>query len=89
MAIAVHAHDPAQDGFFKSGDLGVMDERDASRRSEKRDMIFVSGLNVYPNELEQVIGLHPGVLGCAAIGWPTRNRARRTSPLHHFSAEVH
>ena len=57
------------DGFFKSGDVGVMDERGYVRIVDrKKDMILVSGFNVYPNELEQVVNLHPGVLECAAIG---------------------
>ncbi|HEY2929565.1 long-chain-fatty-acid--CoA ligase [Piscinibacter sp.] len=57
------------DGFFKSGDVGVMDERGYIRIVDrKKDMILVSGFNVYPNELEQVISLHPGVLECAAVG---------------------
>ena len=59
------------DGFFKSGDIGVMDEAGYIRIVDrKKDMILVSGFNVYPNELEQVVGLHPGVLECAAIGVP-------------------
>ena len=57
------------DGFFKSGDVGVMDERGYIRIVDrKKDMILVSGFNVYPNELEQVVSRHPGVLECAAIG---------------------
>jgi len=57
------------DGFFKSGDVGVMDERGQVRIVDrKKDMILVSGFNVYPNELEQVVNLHAGVLECAAIG---------------------
>ena len=57
------------DGFFKSGDIGVMDERGYSKIVDrKKDMILVSGFNVYPNELEQVVNLHPGVLECAAVG---------------------
>ena len=59
------------DGFFKSGDIGVMDERGYIRIVDrKKDMILVSGFNVYPNEIEQVVSLHPGVLECAAIGIP-------------------
>jgi len=59
------------DGFFKTGDVGVMDERGYVRIVDrKKDMILVSGFNVYPNEIEQVVGLHPGVLECAAIGVP-------------------
>jgi long-chain acyl-CoA synthetase len=57
------------DGFFKSGDVGVMDERGYVRIVDrKKDMILVSGFNVYPNEIEQVVSLHPCVLECAAIG---------------------
>jgi long-chain acyl-CoA synthetase len=57
------------DGFFKSGDVGIMDERGYVRIVDrKKDMILVSGFNVYPNEIEQVVSLHPGVLECAAVG---------------------
>ena len=59
------------DGFFKSGDIGIMDERGYTRIVDrKKDMILVSGFNVYPTEIEQVVNLHPGVLECAAIGIP-------------------
>jgi len=59
------------DGFFRSGDVGVMDERGYFRIVDrKKDMILVSGFNVYPNELEQVVNLLPGVVECAAIGIP-------------------
>jgi long-chain acyl-CoA synthetase len=59
------------DGFFKSGDVGIMDERGYTRIVDrKKDMILVSGFNVYPNEIEQVVAMHPGVLECAAIGVP-------------------
>jgi long-chain acyl-CoA synthetase len=57
------------DGYFRSGDVGIMDERGYIRIVDrKKDMILVSGFNVYPNEIEQVVSLHPGVLECAAIG---------------------
>ena len=57
------------DGFFKSGDVGVMDDQGyISIVDRKKDMILVSGFNVYPSEIEQVVSLHPGVLECAAIG---------------------
>jgi long-chain acyl-CoA synthetase len=57
------------DGWFKSGDVGVMDERGYIRIVDrKKDMILVSGFNVYPTEIEQVVNLHPGVLECAAVG---------------------
>ena len=65
------AHAMTTDGYFKSGDIGVMDERGYIRIVDrKKDMILVSGFNVYPNEIEQVVSLHPGVLECAAIGVP-------------------
>jgi long-chain acyl-CoA synthetase len=62
------------DGFFKSGDVGIMDERGYTRIVDrKKDMILVSGFNVYPNEIEGVIAGHPGVLECACIGVPDKN----------------
>ena len=57
------------DGFFKSGDIGIMDDRGYVQIVDrKKDMILVSGFNVYPNEIEQVVSLHPGVLECAVVG---------------------
>ena len=59
------------DGFFKSGDIGIMDAQGNTRIVDrKKDMILVSGFNVYPNEIEGVIAMHPGVLECACIGVP-------------------
>ena len=59
------------DGYFKSGDVGIMDERGFVKIVDrKKDMILVSGFNVYPNELEGVIAAHPGVLECACVGVP-------------------
>jgi long-chain acyl-CoA synthetase len=59
------------DGFFATGDIGVMDERGYVRIVDrKKDMILVSGFNVYPNEIEAVVASHPGVLECAVIGVP-------------------
>jgi long-chain acyl-CoA synthetase len=59
------------DGFFKSGDVGIMDERGYFRIVDrKKDMILVSGFNVYPNEVEDVVASLPGVLECAVIGIP-------------------
>ena len=59
------------DGFFRSGDIGTMDERGYVRIIDrKKDMILVSGFNVYPNEIEDVLTQHPGVLEAAAIGMP-------------------
>ena len=58
-----------QDGFFKSGDIGIMDEAGYTKIVDrKKDMIIVSGFNVFPNELEEVIARMPGVLECAVIG---------------------
>src|SRR5262245_22592493 len=63
-----------KDGFFRTGDIGVMDERGMIRIVDrKKDMILVSGFNVYPNEVEDVIAMHPGVLECAVIGVPDTN----------------
>ena len=62
------------DGFFKSGDIGVMDENGFVKIVDrKKDMILVSGFNVYPNEVEEVIAACPGVLECAAVGVPDAN----------------
>ena len=62
------------DGFFKSGDIGVMDERGYVRIVDrKKDMVLVSGFNVFPNEVEDVIAGCPGVLECAVIGVPDAN----------------
>jgi long-chain acyl-CoA synthetase len=62
------------DGFFKTGDIGIMDERGYTRIVDrKKDMIIVSGFNVYPNEVEDVVASHPGVLECACIGVPDAN----------------
>jgi long-chain acyl-CoA synthetase len=59
------------DGFFRSGDIGTMDERGRVRIIDrKKDMILVSGFNVYPNEVEDVLTQHPGVLEAAVIGVP-------------------
>jgi len=59
------------DGFFMSGDIGTMDERGFVKIVDrKKDMILVSGFNVYPNEVEAVVAMNPRVLECAAIGVP-------------------
>jgi long-chain acyl-CoA synthetase len=61
----------AKDGFFASGDVGIMDESGYIRIVDrKKDMILVSGFNVYPNEIEGVVAGHPGVLECAVVGVP-------------------
>ena len=57
------------DGYFRTGDIGIMDARGYTRIVDrKKDMIIVSGFNVFPSELENVISLCPGVLECAVIG---------------------
>ncbi len=62
------------DGFFKSGDIGIMDERGFVRIVDrKKDMVLVSGFNVYPTEIEGVVAGHPGVLECACVGVPDAN----------------
>ena len=59
------------DGFFATGDIGVIDEKGYVRIVDrKKDMLLVSGFNVYPNEIESVVVAHPGVLECAVIGVP-------------------
>jgi long-chain acyl-CoA synthetase len=58
-----------EDDFFRSGDMGFMDERGYTKIVDrKKDMILVSGFNVYPNEIEEVAASHPGILEAAAIG---------------------
>jgi long-chain acyl-CoA synthetase len=59
------------DGFFRTGDIGTVDERGYFRIVDrKKDMILVSGFNVYPNEIEDVLSQMPGILECAAVGVP-------------------
>jgi long-chain acyl-CoA synthetase len=59
------------DGFFKTGDIGTIDARGYVKIVDrKKDMILVSGFNVFPNEIEEVLAAHPGVLECAAVGVP-------------------
>ena len=60
-----------EDGYFKSGDIGVVDERGYFKIVDrKKDMVLVSGFNVYPNEVEEVVANCPGVLECAVVGVP-------------------
>ena len=59
------------DGFFKSGDIGIMDAHGYTKIVDrKKDMILVSGFNVYPNEIEEVVAKMPQVMECAAVGVP-------------------
>jgi len=89
------------DGFFRTGDIGVMDDKGMVKIVDrKKDMVLVSGFNVYPNEVEDVIAMHPGVLECAVIGVPDeasgeavkafivkRDPALTENELKHFIAE--
>ncbi len=60
-----------EDGYFKSGDIGIIDERGYFKIVDrKKDMVLVSGFNVYPNEVEDVVAKMPGVLECAVVGVP-------------------
>ena len=60
-----------EDGYFKTGDIGIIDERGYFKIVDrKKDMVLVSGFNVYPNEVEEVIAMMPGVLECAVVGVP-------------------
>jgi long-chain acyl-CoA synthetase len=60
-----------RDGFLATGDMAIMDAKGYVRIVDrKKDMLLVSGFNVYPNEIESVVAMHPGVLECAAIGVP-------------------
>ncbi len=59
------------DGFLRTGDVAVMDEKGFLRIVDrKKDMILVSGFNVYPNEIEEVLASHPGIVEAAAVGVP-------------------
>jgi long-chain acyl-CoA synthetase len=59
------------DGYFRTGDIGIMTPDGYTKIVDrKKDMILVSGFNVYPNEIEEVIASHPGVLECAVVGVP-------------------
>jgi long-chain acyl-CoA synthetase len=59
------------DGFFRTGDIGTMDAQGFFKIVDrKKDMVLVSGFNVYPNEIEDIVALMPGVLECAVVGIP-------------------
>ncbi|MDC0186125.1 AMP-binding protein [Gammaproteobacteria bacterium] len=62
-----------EDGFFKTGDIGILDKKGfLSIVDRKKDMILVSGFNVYPNEIEDVISMHPDIIETACIGLPNK-----------------
>jgi long-chain acyl-CoA synthetase len=59
------------DGYFRTGDVGVMNANgEVKIVDRKKDMVLVSGFNVFPNEVEEVVAGHPGVLECAVVGVP-------------------
>src|SRR5690606_33795796 len=61
----------SDDGWLRTGDMARMDEQGyVYIVDRKKDMILVSGFNVYPNEIEEVVAMHPGVLEVAALGVP-------------------
>ena len=60
-----------EDGYFKTGDIGIIDDNGFFKIVDrKKDMVLVSGFNVYPNEVEDVVAMLPGVLECAVVGVP-------------------
>ncbi len=60
-----------EDGYFKTGDIGIIDDNGFFKIVDrKKDMVLVSGFNVYPNEVEDVVAMMPGVLECAVVGVP-------------------
>ena len=62
-----------EDGFFKTGDIGILDKKGfLSIVDRKKDMILVSGFNVYPNEVEDVVSMHPDIIETACIGLPNK-----------------
>jgi len=64
-----------ENGYFKTGDIGILDEKGFIKIVDrKKDMILVSGFNVYPNEIEEAMAQHPAVLEVGAIGIPSDNR---------------
>ena len=68
------------DNFFRSGDIGTMDDDGYLRIVDrKKDMILVSGFNVYPNEIEAAMAEHPDVLECAVVGLPDANSGEKVA----------
>ena len=83
-----------KDGFFKTGDLGVMDSSGYLKIVDrKKDMIIVSGFNVYPNEIEDVVSSFDGIVECAVVGMPDRDTGESVKLFyvvdgeHNFNAD--
>jgi long-chain acyl-CoA synthetase len=86
------------DGWFRTGDIVTMDAQGSMQIVDrKKDMILVSGFNVYPNEIEGVVATHPDVLECACVGVPDERSGevphlfvvRRTAGLQEEQVEQH
>ena len=66
------------DGFLRTGDVATMDERGFLKIVDRlKDMILVSGFNVYPNEIEEVVMMHPDVFEVAAVGKPSADSGEK------------
>lgn len=77
------------DGYFKTGDIGIMDQQGLVKIVDrKKDMIIVSGFNVYPAEIEEVMLSHPAVMECAVIGIPNNERGEDPKMYVVKAAEV-
>lgn len=78
-----------QDGFFKTGDIGIRTESGAIKIVDRlKDMIIVSGFNVYPNEIEDVLTTHPSVMEAAVVGKPDEKTGERVCAFITVSSDV-
>ena len=78
-----------EDGFFKTGDIGIRTESGAIKIVDRlKDMIIVSGFNVYPNEIEDVLTSHPNVMEAAVVGKPDDKTGERVCAYITLSSEV-
>ena len=78
-----------QDGFFKTGDIGIRTESGAIKIVDRlKDMIIVSGFNVYPNEIEDVLTTHPDVMEAAVVGQPDEKTGERVCAFITVSKAV-
>ena len=78
-----------EDGFFKTGDIGIRTESGAIKIVDRlKDMIIVSGFNVYPNEIEDVLTTHPSVMEAAVVGKPDDKTGEKVCAFITVSADV-
>lgn len=78
-----------EDGFFKTGDIGIRTESGAIKIVDRlKDMIIVSGFNVYPNEIEDVLTSHPSVMEAAVVGKPDDKTGERVCAYITLSGDV-